>query len=134
MQISVGHLLSLIYNAMITSTLVNVHPPRRRSTLCSRPRLSGIKGSLDDHDDQNDQDDKDDQDDQDDQEVQDDQDDQDDQDYQDDQDDQDDQDGASPKSHKHEIPYMGFCASIWDNVRHHCHHHHHIQKSKSINT
>ena len=47
--------------------------------------------------------------------------------------------GASPKSHKHKIPYMGFCASIWDNVRHHCHHHHHrhhhhIQKSKSINT
>ena len=45
--------------------------------------------------------------------------------------------GASPKSHKHFIPYMVFCASIWDNVRHHCHHHHyhhHIQKSKSINT
>ena len=36
------------------------------------------------------------------------------------------------------FPYMGSCASIWDNVRHHCHrhhhHHHHIQKSKSINT
>ena len=44
--------------------------------------------------------------------------------------------GASPNSHKHFFPYMGFCASIWDNVRHHCHHHHHhhIQKSKSINT
>ena len=45
--------------------------------------------------------------------------------------------GASRKSHTHKIPYMGFCASIWDNVRHHCHHHHyyhHIQKSKSINT
>ena len=44
--------------------------------------------------------------------------------------------GASPKSHKHKIPYMCFCASIWDNVCHHCHHHHHhhIQKSKSINT
>ena len=49
---------------MITSTLVNVHPPRRRSTLCSRPRLSGIKGSLDDHDDQGDQNDQDDKDDQ----------------------------------------------------------------------
>ena len=34
-------------------------------------------------------------------------------------------DGASPNSHKHFIPYMGFCASIWDNVPHHCHHHHH---------
>ena len=49
-----------------------------------------------------------------------------------------DDDGASPNSHKHFFPYMGFCASIWDNVRHHCHrhhhHHHHIQKSKSINT
>ena len=59
----------------------------------------------------------------------------DDQDVQDDH--HDDHDGASPKSHKHFIPYMGFCASIWDNVRHHCHHHHychHIQKSKSINT
>ena len=33
--------------------------------------------------------------------------------------------GASPNSHKHFIPYMGFCASIWDNVRHHCHRHHH---------
>ena len=47
------------------------------------------------------------------------------------------QDGASPNSHKHFFPYMGFCASIWNNVRHHCHHHHHhhhIQKSKSINT
>ena len=46
-------------------------------------------------------------------------------------------DGASPNSHKHFFPYMGFCASIWNNVRHHCHHHHHhhhIQKSKSINT
>ena len=46
-------------------------------------------------------------------------------------------DGASPNSHKHFFPYMGFCASIWGNVRHHCHHHHHhhhIQKSKSINT
>ena len=48
-------------------------------------------------------------------------------------------DGASPNSHKHFFPYMGSCASIWDNVRHHCHHHHHhhhhhIQKSKSINT
>ena len=46
--------------------------------------------------------------------------------------------GASPNSHKHFFPYMGSCASIWDNVRHHCHHHHHhhhhIQKSKSINT
>ena len=45
--------------------------------------------------------------------------------------------GASPNSHKHFFPYMGFCVSIWDNVRHHCHrhhHHHHIQKSKSINT
>ena len=45
--------------------------------------------------------------------------------------------GASPNSHKHFFPCMGFCASIWDNVRHHCHHHHHhhhIQKSKSINT
>ena len=52
-------------------------------------------------------------------------------------DDDDDDDGASPNSHKHFFPYMGFCASIWDNVRHHCHHHHHhhhIQKSKSINT
>ena len=46
-------------------------------------------------------------------------------------------DGASPNSHKHFFPYMGFCVSIWDNVCHHCHrhhHHHHIQKSKSINT
>ena len=45
--------------------------------------------------------------------------------------------GASPNSHKHVFPYMGFCASIWGNVRHHCqphHHHHHTQKSKSINT
>ena len=52
-------------------------------------------------------------------------------------DDDDDDEGASPNSHKHFFPYMGFCASIWDNVRHHCHrhhHHHHIQKSKSINT
>ena len=51
--------------------------------------------------------------------------------------DDDDDDGASPNSHKHFFPYMGFCASIWDNVRHNCHHHHyyhHIQKSKSINT
>ena len=30
-------------------------------------------------------------------------------------------DGASPKSHTHKIPYMEFCVSIWDNVRHHCH-------------
>ena len=48
-----------------------------------------------------------------------------------------DEDGASPNSHKHFFPYMGFCASIWGNVRHHCHHHHHhhhTQKSKSINT
>ena len=54
-----------------------------------------------------------------------------------DDDDGDSVDGASPNSHKHFFPYMGFCASIWDNVRHHCHHHHHhhhIQKSKSINT
>ena len=37
--------------------------------------------------------------------------------------------GVRPKSHKHKIPYMGFCASIWDNVRHHCHpHHHHTEK------
>ena len=45
--------------------------------------------------------------------------------------------GVHPNSHKHFFPYMGFCASIWGNVRHHCHHHHHhhhIQKSKSINT
>ena len=34
-------------------------------------------------------------------------------------------DGVHPNSHKHFIPYMGFCASIWDSVRHHCHHHHH---------
>ena len=34
-------------------------------------------------------------------------------------------DGVHPNSHKHFIPYMGFCASIWDNVRHHCHRHHH---------
>ena len=60
--------------------------------------------------------------------------------YDDDDDDDnadDDNDGASPNSHKHFFPYMGFCASIWGNVRHHCHHHHHhhhIQKSKSINT
>ena len=27
--------------------------------------------------------------------------------------------GASPNSHKHFFPYMGSCASIWDNVRHH---------------
>ena len=33
--------------------------------------------------------------------------------------------GVHPNSHKHFIPYMGFCASIWDSVRHHCHHHHH---------
>ena len=31
--------------------------------------------------------------------------------------------GVHPNSHKHFIPYMGFCASIWDSVRHHCHHH-----------
>ena len=36
--------------------------------------------------------------------------------------------GVHPKSHKHFIPYMGFCASIWDIVRHHCHHHHDHQK------
>ena len=66
MQISVCHLLSFICT-MITSALVNVHPPRRRSTLCSRPRLSGFKGSLDDQDDQDDQDDHVDQGDQDDQ-------------------------------------------------------------------
>ena len=35
------------------------------------------------------------------------------------------QDGASPNSHKHFFPYMGFCALIWDNVCHHCHRHHH---------
>ena len=33
--------------------------------------------------------------------------------------------GVHPNSHKHFIPYMGFCASIWDSVRHHCHHPHH---------
>ena len=55
-QLVIYHHLS----TMITSTLVNVHPPRRRSTLCSRPRLSGIKGSLDDQGDQDDQDDQDD--------------------------------------------------------------------------
>ena len=33
--------------------------------------------------------------------------------------------GVHPNSHKHFIPYMGFCASIWDSVRHHCHHHYH---------
>ena len=27
--------------------------------------------------------------------------------------------GASPNSHRHFFPYMGSCASIWDNVRHH---------------
>ena len=45
----------------------------------------------------------------------------------DDHDDNDDIDdnGVHPNSHKHFIPYMGFCASIWDSVRHHCHHHHH---------
>ena len=37
----------------------------------------------------------------------------------------DDKEGVHPNSHKHFIPYMGFCASIWDSVRHHCHHHHH---------
>ena len=41
-------------------------------------------------------------------------------------------DCASPNSHKHFFPYMGSCASIWDNVRHHCHphhnHHHHTEK------
>ena len=25
--------------------------------------------------------------------------------------------GVHPNSHKHFIPYMGFCASIWDSVR-----------------
>ena len=40
-------------------------------------------------------------------------------------DDVDSDDGVHPNSHKHFIPYMGFCASIWDSVRHHCHHHHH---------
>ena len=43
----------------------------------------------------------------------------------------DDGDGVHPNSHKHFIPYMGFCASLWDSVRHHClphHHHHHHQK------
>ena len=40
-------------------------------------------------------------------------------DYDDDNDNKDDQDGVHPKSHKHFIPYMGFCASIWDSVRHH---------------
>ena len=43
----------------------------------------------------------------------------------------DDHDGVHPNSHKYFFPYMGFCASIWDNVRHHCHrhhHHHHHQK------
>ena len=49
-------------------------------------------------------------------------------------DDEHDEYGASPNSHKHFFPHMGFCTSIWNNVRHHCHHHHHIQKSKSINT
>ena len=39
-------------------------------------------------------------------------------------DDYDDYDGVQQKSHKHFIPYMVFCASIWDSVRHHCHHHH----------
>ena len=43
----------------------------------------------------------------------------------DDGDDDDGDDGVHPNSHKHFIPYMGFCASIWDSVRHHCHHHHH---------
>ena len=43
----------------------------------------------------------------------------------DDDDDDDDDGGVHPNSHKHFIPYMGFCASIWDSVRHHCHHHHH---------
>ena len=41
---------------------------------------------------------------------------------------EDDSEGVHPNSHKHFIPYMGFCASIWDSVRHHCHpppHHHH---------
>ena len=40
-------------------------------------------------------------------------------------DDDDGGDGVHLNSHKHFIPYMGFCASIWDSVRHHCHHHHH---------
>ena len=39
-------------------------------------------------------------------------------------DDDEEEDGVHPNSHKHFIPYMGFCASIWDSVRHHCHHHH----------
>ena len=39
-------------------------------------------------------------------------------------------DGVHPNSHKHFIPYMGFCASIWDSVRHHCHHHHHHDHQK----
>ena len=34
---------------------------------------------------------------------------------------EDDFDGVYPNSHKYFIPYMGFCASIWDSVRHHCH-------------
>ena len=42
-----------------------------------------------------------------------------------DDDDDDDLSGVHPNSHKHFILYMGFCASIWDSVRHHCHHHHH---------
>ena len=40
-------------------------------------------------------------------------------------DDDDDVKGVHPNSHKHFIPYMDFCASIWDSVRHHCHHCHH---------
>ena len=40
-------------------------------------------------------------------------------------DDDDNGDGVHPNSHKHFIPFMGFCASIWDSVCHHCHHCHH---------
>ena len=39
--------------------------------------------------------------------------------------------GVHPNSHKHFIPYMGFCASIWNSVRHHCHHHHISSSSSS---
>ena len=47
----------------------------------------------------------------------------------------DDDSGVHPNSHKHFIPYMGFCASIWDSVRHHCHHcHHHHQKRRCERT
>ena len=63
----------------------------------------------------------------------DDKDDDDDDEDDDDDDDDDCEDGVHPNSHKHFIPYMGFCASLWDSVRHHClpyhhHHHHHHQK------